>query len=117
VNKFSPDLLIYVLIFAAIVLFKFLMNRFGPQPQPHSPQDQPVPEIMAEDQEAADFSPLPAASDTRFGRTGAPSASTPPPRGRFARRSLMGTRREMQNAIVIATILGPCRAFEPHDLR
>jgi hypothetical protein len=35
---------------------------------------------------------------------------------RFSRQSLMGTRRDVQNAIVIATIVGPCRAFEPHDV-
>jgi hypothetical protein len=29
----------------------------------------------------------------------------------------MGTKREVQNAIVIATVLGPCRAFEPHDIQ
>jgi hypothetical protein len=27
----------------------------------------------------------------------------------------MGTRRDVQNAVVVAAILGPCRAFEPHD--
>jgi hypothetical protein len=29
----------------------------------------------------------------------------------------MGNRRDMQNAIVIAAIVGPCRALEPHDIR
>lgn len=29
----------------------------------------------------------------------------------------MGNRRDVQNAIVIATILGPCHAYEPHGIR
>ena len=113
-----PEELIYVLIFGAIVLFQYIMKRFGPQPQPDSAQDdEPVaqlPEKMAETPAAysvfrAFVDPLP--------RPAAPSASPPLTRPRFSRRSLMGTRREVQNAIVIATILGPCRAFEPHDVR
>jgi hypothetical protein len=29
----------------------------------------------------------------------------------------MGNRRELQNAIVIAAIVGPCRALDPYDFR
>jgi hypothetical protein len=28
----------------------------------------------------------------------------------------MGNRRALQDAIVVATILGPCRAYRPHDI-
>ena len=115
--KNLPEELIYVLIFAAIVLFQYMMKRFGPQPQPPSPQEEPIPEIPEREQAAPEVSPVSAASDTRFGRSGSRSASTTLPRRRFSRRSLMGTKRDVQNAIVIATILGPCRAFEPHDVR
>jgi hypothetical protein len=117
VEKISPDLLIYVLIFAAIVLFQYLMKRFGPQQQPQPPQDEPEPELPAQEQAAAQVSPAAAASDVRFGRSGAPSASIAFPERRFSRRALLGNRRDVQNAIVIATILGPCRAYEPHDIR
>jgi hypothetical protein len=34
---------------------------------------------------------------------------------RFSRRRLMGDRRSLQDAIVIATILGPCLAQRPRD--
>ena len=36
-------------------------------------------------------------------------------RGRFSRRRLMGDRRSLQDAIVIATVLGPCLALRPRD--
>ena len=32
---------------------------------------------------------------------------------RFSRRSLLGSRRAVQDAIVVAAILGPCRAHDP----
>ena len=112
-----PAELIYVLVFAAIVLFQYLIKRFGPQEQPQSPPDEPVPEIPGQEQAIPETSAVSTVSDIRFGRSGAPSVSTALPRRRFARRSLLGTRRDVQNAIVIATILGPCRAFEAHDIR
>jgi len=35
---------------------------------------------------------------------------------RFSRRMLLGDRRSQQDAIVIATILGPCLAQRPRDM-
>ena len=115
--KGLPEELIYVLIFGAILLVQYLMKRFGPQQQPQPPQDEPEPELPAQEQAAAQVSPAAAASDVRFGRSGGPGASTALAQRRFSRKALMGNRRDVQNAIVIAAILGPCRAYEPHDIR
>ena len=131
--KNIPEELIYVLIFGAILLFQYLMKRFGPQQQPdEAPQEAPLPQEKPAAQEeflpdiwgrapaVPAVSPVTAASDIRFGRSEAPGATVMLPgrrSRRFSRRALMGNRREVQNAIVIATILGPCRAYEPHDIR
>ena len=116
--KNIPEELLYVLMFAVIVLLQHLMKRFGPQQQPQQlPQDEPEPEFPKQERAAPEASWGSTASDFRFDRTEAPSASAPPPRRRFTRRSLLGNKREVQNAIVIATIVGPCRAFEPHEGR
>src|SRR3990172_4197764 len=128
-----PAELIYILVFAAIVLFQYMMKRFGPQQQPdEAPQEAPLPQEKPAAQEellpdiwgrapaVPAVSPLAAASDIRFGRSEAPGATVTLPghrSRRFSRRALMGNRREVQNAIVVATILGPCRAFEAHDVR
>jgi len=112
-----PTELIYVLMFAAIVLFQYLMKRFAPQEQPESAQD----EQFARDPEEAQPAPLPfpvsEVAAGHFGRSAAPGVSPARWRRRFSRGSLLGSRREVQNAIVIATILGPCRADAPHDIR
>ena len=124
-----PTELIYVLAFAAVLLFQYLMKRFGPQQQPdEAPQEAPLSQEKPAAQEeflpdfwgrapAAAVSPVAAASDIRFGRSEAPSATVTLPGRRFSRRSLIGSKQAVQNAIVIATILGPCRAYEPHDVR
>ena len=109
--------MIYVLIFAAMLLVQYLLKRFGPQRQPSSPQDDLVPEIAVQEKAAPDVSPVTAASDPRFGRSASPGASPALPRRRFSRNALMGNRRDVQNAIVVATIMGPCRAFDPHEVR
>jgi len=112
-----PTELIYVLIFTAIVLFQYLIKRFAPQAQQESVQE----EQFAQDREEVQpvQMPFPAADAAmgHFGRSAAPGAVPAPPRRRFSRSSLMGTRRKVQDAVVIATILGPCRADEPHDIR
>ncbi len=115
-NSF-PTELIYVLVFGAILLFQYVMKRFGPQQQPQFPQDERVAEIPEQAQATPETSWVSAASDIRFGRSVTTSAAAPLPERRFSRRALMGNKRDVQNAIVIAAILGPCRAFEPHDIR
>ena len=112
-----PQELIYGLIFAAILLYQYLMKRFAPREQPQFPQDEQLEQIPEEAKETPAAFRVSGVAAGHFGRTGAPSASLPLARRRFSRRSLLGTRREVQNAIVIATILGPCRAYEPHDVR
>lgn len=111
-----PTELIYGLVFAAIVLFQYLLKRFGPQQQTEFPQDEQLEQIPEEVKETPVAFPVSGVAAGHFGRTGVPSASSVLPQRRFSRRSLLGTKREVQNAIVIATILGPCRAYEPHDI-
>ena len=114
--KGLPEELIYVLMIGAVLLVQYLMKRFGPQPEPPPiPQDEPDAELPAQAAPVAASVSIP--TDTLFGRSRAPEASTALARRRFSRRSLMGNRRDVQNAIVIATILGPCRAYEPHEVR
>jgi hypothetical protein len=119
--KGLPEELIYALGFVALLLLQYLMKRFGPQQQQQqqqqqqSPQDEPDPEPLEQVQATPQTSPVSALSDIRFGQSGALRVSSPVPRARFSRMALMGTRREVQNAIAIATILGPCRAYEPHS--
>ena len=116
--KDVPAELLYVLMFLAIVLFQYLMKRFGPQAPPEPAWDERLerfPDEAPEDAPAA--SAASGAAGGRFGRSAAPETSLAPQRRRFSRASLLGDRREVQNAVVVATILGPCRAFESHDIR
>lgn len=115
--KSLPSELLYVLMFLAIVLFQYLMKRFGPQAPQEPAWDERLEQIAETQEDVPPAQAVPATADARFGWGPAPARSLAPPRRRFSRASLMGARREVQNAVVVATILGPCRAFEPHDIR
>ena len=110
-----PTELIYGLIFAAIVLFPYLLKRFA-RPQQLAQQER-LAQIPEEVKETPAASSVSSVAVGQFARAEAPRASSVLPGRRFAKESLMGTRREVQDAIVIATIVGPCRAFEPHHVR
>ena len=115
-NSFPAELM-YVVIFAAVMLFSYFMKRFGPQERQASAQDEHFSQIPEEVQETPIAVSVSRASAGQFVRSEPQVASSWHARRRYSRRSLMGTRREVQNAIVLATMLGPCRAFEPHDVR
>jgi hypothetical protein len=116
-----PPELIYVLIFIGVVLVQYLMKRRASHEPHESSQDPDVaqppyerPPDLARLERATpmDWSPS-RGSVEPLGRPEASAALSPRPRRRFSKQSLMGTRRDVQNAVVIATIIGPCRALEP----
>ena len=123
--KGLPAELIYILIIGGVLLFNYVMRQAALQRQAESPPEEALQEEWLPDEPVADswasaprtpaVMPVAAASVERVRRSQSPIASSAGRRRRFSRRSLMGSRRAVQNAVVIATILGPCRAFEPHD--
>ncbi len=115
--KSVPAELLYVLMFLAIVLFQYLMKRFAPQEPQEPAGDERLARFPDEVPDASAVSAAFGVAGGHFGRSAAPVTSLAPQRRRFSRASLMGARREVQNAVVVATILGPCRAFEAHDVR
>ncbi|MDP1692501.1 MAG: hypothetical protein Q8L49_11230 [Burkholderiaceae bacterium] len=114
-----PEGLIWVLIFGAVLLLQFLLKRFVPQPQsPSSPQEQADQEFLAQERPPAEIAPEWTVPESRISRSQAAAASLARagrrPR-RYSRSALLGTQRAVQNAMVVTTILGPCRALAPHD--
>ena len=110
--KNLPEELIYGLGFLGVLLLQYLVKRFGPQ-QPLPPETL-APEVTEQPQDIGASCELPAVPDVQFGQAFVPSATGVAARRRFSRQSLMRDRRGVQDAIVIATILGPCRYHAPH---
>ena len=117
-----PPELMYVVLFFAVVLFQYLMKRRStPEPR-EAPEVEQVDDWQADAESALPIVnilqaawPVPHASleQARPDLTSAISYAGAP--RRFSRQSLLRTRRDVQNAVVIAAILGPCRALQPWE--
>jgi hypothetical protein len=110
-ENFSQELL-FALIFGMVLLVQFLLKHLRKRTrqtktevwfEPNNLTKRPNPtEALALPR------PVPAS----------PRAAAAPLRHdvrRFSRRSLLGSRRAVQDAIVVAAILGPCRAYQSHE--
>jgi hypothetical protein len=113
--------LIYVLIYIGIVLVWYLIKRLASRRRRQSSRAAEVPQPPGEEPPdlagldhatSMAWSPSRAAVES-LGRAEVQAARPPSPQRRFAKQALLGTRRDVQNAVVIATIMGPCRALEP----
>jgi hypothetical protein len=115
------DLLVYALIFAGIVLFNYLLQRFVKRaqqqapPEPPPQEDEALPETLWG--RAPQVSAEPVMPAERGGRTAAPGASAPRPDQRSGVRALFRSRQDIRHAVVVMTVLGPCRAQEPPSAR
>lgn len=119
-----PQELFFILIFGAVLLVQFLYRQLVKRPE-----WMPPPGTLEDSVDAAQPAPEPAPSRTlahaRATERPKSPVSDPAPRTayragrrprRFSRASLMPDRRAVQDAVVIATILGPCHALRKHGL-
>ena len=127
-GKSGSELLVYGLIIAGFLLFNYLAQRLAKKAR----EQQEAAEREAAEREAAQAPPvaqqealediwgrLPAAPVTAVQmpeQRQAPRAAPPPGRPAATRR-LFRTRQDLRHAIVLMTVLGPCRALEPPDQR
>jgi hypothetical protein len=109
-ENFSQEL-VFALIFGVVLLVQFLLKHL----RKRAPQTEVgfEPDSLTERQNETEALAL-----TRPVPPPPRAAAAPLRRGlrRFSRRSLMGRRCAVQDAIVVAAILGPCRAYRPHDI-
>jgi hypothetical protein len=123
----TSQLLTYGLLVGGFLLFNFLLQRAVQRARERQALEQ------AKEQEAelrADDSPI----DAGWGRQPPEGLRRAAPSEPTARRvetraaesvslprrraqNLFRSRRDLRHAIVVMTVLGPCRALEPHDRR
>ena len=122
----GSELLIYVLIAGAILLFNVVMPRLAKrarqeeraaqaQGAPSPPDDEPLEDIWGRTQ----ATPLEIAAPPP--RTQAEQSRTEQARALPERRAsaepLFRTKQDLRHAVVAMTVLGPCRALEPPESR
>lgn len=116
-----PEDLIVFLLFGLFVLAQIVRAR-----RRRKARRAGAPPVVATEAEAVPADPtpvfLPWAAPVAEGPRPKPAArvrhlpaAALPDARRFSRRRLLGDRRSLQDAIVIATVLGPCLAQRPRD--
>lgn len=122
--------LLYLLLFAIVVLGQYLIQWLGrnkemrqddAQMDPQQPAQSPAAEELPAIQLPAPVQfvprPLPVFvtyEDMSIAREVPGRTRARAPR-RYSREALLGSKRRTQDAVVAAVILGPCRAYQPHD--
>lgn len=122
-GKPGSDLLFYILIIGGFLLFNYLARtlarkareqqeaaeREAAQAQP-AEAEEPLEDPWGRPLAAPVPAPQPAVRH-------APAALAPQARHARAPHALFRTRQDLRRAIVVMTVLGPCRALEPYDRR
>ena len=119
--------LIYLLVLAVAYFATYLFKRFGPKMDPEPPQAEVEEEPMT--QEPVPVGPaaasiaaatpllLPLFVPRVVAQVAVAKAMLPiQPRGQLPRLALMSSKQNKRTAFAMATILGPCRAFEPDTI-
>ena len=118
----GSELLVYGLIIAGFLLFNYLARRLAQKAREQQEAAEqaaaqaPPAEAEGEFEDVWGRSPAvqPATIHAREPRAPVPVVASPPP---AATRGLFRTRQDLRHAIVLMTVLGPCRALEPHERR
>ena len=103
-----------LLFFVVLPLINFLLRRVRKRRHHPIPQEKPVEQMLRQAQTTPTPRPTPRAAGDQVHRSPARTA-TPLANDQITRRSLLGTTRDARRGIVIMTLLGPCRAFDPPD--
>jgi hypothetical protein len=127
VDRFPTDLLLYGAVFLMILLFNYLARQRARQQVPpaqdpaqnealasdaHREQDEPPSEFWGRVDSTRAAPPIVPESVAHF--------EQPRSRGpvfqrakRYDRQSLFGSKHDVRKAIVLMTVLGPCRGAAP----
>jgi hypothetical protein len=109
------QILLLILVFILLPLGNFVMQRVRRRLEDNIPAEESVTQTHRQAEAIATPPPAPRVSRNRVQGSQAPTVSPSRSASHFAKRSLVGTKGDVQRGIIIMTILGPCRAFDPPD--
>lgn len=116
-----PVELLYVLGFVALVLFNIMAQRAARRRQAEEAQAQaeaapaPSPDEPLEDIWGRAPVAQPAAAPLIASRPAPALLHAEAPRRAHPVRALLKDKRDLRRAVILAMVLGPCRAQEPPD--
>jgi hypothetical protein len=114
-KNLSIEHIFLLIIFILLPLLNMAVHRMQRRREGQPPEPRSMPELRRRAQESPPRSPAPQTSGDGLHGRESPPGPTLLPRRRFTKRSLFRTRADVRRAIILMTILGPCRAFKPEE--
>ena len=105
--------IILLIVFILVPVIKFVMQRVRRRLEDQIPEEESVTQIRRQAQATPALPPEPRISHDRLHGFQAPTVSTPLPRRGSVKKLTLGSRREIRRGIILMTVLGPCRTFDP----
>lgn len=107
--------IILLIVFILVPLIRFIVRQVRGRLEGKIPRSASVKQIRQQTQAKPATAPTPRASRDQLGELQAPVAPPRLDKRHFTRTPLLGTPHDMRRGIVLMTIIGPCRAFDPPD--
>ena len=105
--------ILFLIVFVVLPLLNVLFQHIKRYFETKSPEGESEPVIEPEAQEIPQQLREPRMSRKRLHEIQAPTVSTSLPERNPATKLTLGSRREIRRGIVLMTVLGSCRAFDP----
>lgn len=109
--------IILVVGFIVVMIIKNVLERARRRTEDPVPDQTPGEAAAVQTPGRAQATPeppsTPRAPRGRVHQSQAPIVRTPAGESGFIKKSLLRSRRDVQRGIILMTILGPCRAFDP----
>lgn len=109
----SLEEILVLLVFVLYPLIQFIVERIRRGAAVPPAGDEPAEPLPQRTEMALMPGPAEAPPDECTPAAQTPPIAPPSPRRHGARRRILGDRQALRRAIVVKTILGPCRADEP----
>jgi hypothetical protein len=107
--------ILLLIVFILVPLINFLMHRARRRLETQTPKDEALTQMRRQTQTTPAPAPTPRAARNPLREVQEPTVTAPLSRRRFSQRALLENRRDVRRGIIIMTILGPCRTFDPLD--
>jgi len=111
--SFDIGQILVLILFILLPLLNFVMRRITRYPESRTPEDESRAQVRRQERPTPRPRPEPRVPRDPSHEIQPPTVSISVSRRRFARRAIFQTRRDARRGIILMTLLGPCRAYDP----
>jgi hypothetical protein len=107
--------ILLLIVFILVPVINFLRHRARRRLDTQSPKDEALTPMRRPAQPIPASAPAPRGSRDQLSESDEPAVAKPHTKQRLSQGALLENRGDVRRGIIIMTILGPCRTFDPMD--